>query len=73
MQAHILSLHYSVLAHILNPQDGSKGQKIFFLKLVMLDIKIEGNEAWSTIQAHFLSLHTPSAPGEGSKGQTFFF
>ena len=36
MQAH------SVLAHILNPQDGSKD---FFLKLVMLDIKLEGNEA----------------------------
>ena len=43
-----------------------------FLKVVMLHIKLEGNGTKSTMQAHILSLHTPSAPGAGSKVKTFF-
>ena len=33
--------------------------------------QIKGNGTYSNIQAHILSLHTPSAPGVRSKGQTF--
>ena len=32
-----------------------------------------GNGAKSTMQEHILSLHTPSAPGVGSKDQNIFF
>ena len=36
---------YSVLTHILDPWVGVKGQNIFFLKVVMLHIILEGNGA----------------------------
>ena len=42
-----------------------------FLKVVMLHIKLEGNGTKGTMQAHILSVHTPSAPGAGSKVKTF--
>ena len=39
----------------------------------MLHIKLEENGVRSTMQAHILSLHTPSVPGAESKVKTFFF
>ena len=36
---------YSVLTHTLNPWGGVKGQNNFFLKVVMLHIKLGGNGA----------------------------
>ena len=36
---------YSVLTHTLDPLDGVKGPNIFFIKVVMLRIKLEGNGA----------------------------
>ena len=42
-----------------------------FLKVVMLQIKLEGNGATSTMQAHILSLHTPLTPRV--KGQNIIF
>ena len=111
MQAHnILLLHTSSA-----PGMGSKGQNIFFLKVVVMHIKlkrmkhraprkhivcpytnprflglgqtvktffsesshvayqIKGDGALSTMQAHIMSLHTPSVPGVGSRGQNIFF
>ena len=67
MQAHIWSLHAPSVSGI--------GSKVitFFLKLVMLHVKLERNRAQSTMQAHILSFNTPSVPGVGSKGKTFLF
>ena len=41
----------------------------------MLHIKLKGIELSisTTMQAHILSLHKPSTPGVGSKGQNIFF
>ena len=33
---------------------------------------IEGNEAYNNMQVNTFPLHTPSAPGVGSRGQNFF-
>ena len=54
---------------ILDPEVGSKDQKVFFS--VMLHIKLKGMEHRAPYK--HLSLHAPSAPGVGSKGQNIFF
>ena len=41
--------------------------------MVMLHIKLKGNEAYNNMLANVLPLHTPLTPGVGSKGQFFFF
>ena len=46
-----------------------------FQNMVMLHIKIKGDDECSNIQAHNLSLHTPSTPGWGQRsklGQNIF-
>ena len=52
---------------------GVLSRSILFQKVVMLHIKLEENGVRSTMQAHILSLHTPSVPGAESKVKTFFF
>ena len=64
MQAHILSLH----THPRAPRVGSKGQNIFFLKVVMLHIKLKGMEQRVTCKHLFCSV-----PGVWLKGQNIFF
>ena len=51
-------------------KDRVKRSKHFFLKVVILHIKLNG--ALSTMQAHILSLHTPSPLGLGQNVKTFF-
>ena len=51
------------------PSTWGWGQKVtpyFFLKVVMLHIKLKG-----TMKASMLFFHTPLTPGVGSKGQFF--
>ena len=64
MQQHART--YSILTQTLDPLDEVEGQNDFFLNVVMLHIKLEGNGAKSTMQAHILSLHILSTPGVGS-------
>ena len=52
---------------------GSKGQNSTFSEHGHVAYQIKGNEECSSMQAHILSLHTPSTPGVGSKVKTFFF
>ena len=56
------------------PPVGVKMSKHSVLKVVMLHIKLKGMEhgTWNTMQAHSLSLHTPSVPGWGQKIGPFF-
>ena len=61
-------MHYSV-HRLLAPGARSKFEALFFLKVIMLHIKLKGME----YRAHILSLHTPSAPGGRPKGQNIFF
>ena len=49
---------------------GSKSQTIFFLKEVMLHIRIKADDAGSNMVANTLPTDTPSTQGLGSKGQT---
>ena len=70
MQQHTST--YSDLSHTLDPWGGVKGQKLFFSESGHIAYHINLNGSESTMQAHILSLHTPSTPGEGSKGQTYF-
>ena len=57
--------------HTLDPWTGSK-VKTFFLKVVMLHIKLEGNVAWITMKAHVLFLHTPRLLGRGQMSKRIF-
>ena len=50
---------------------GSKGQTIYFLKVVMLHIKAD--DAGSNMVANILPTGTPLTQGAGSKGQTISF
>ena len=61
------------LAHILSILGW--GQKVFFfLKVVSYDAyHINWNDAWNTMQANTLSLHTNLAPVEESKDQILYF
>ena len=59
-----------VLTVTYGPWVGSKGQ--FFLKVVMLHIKIKGNETYNIMQANILNLHRPSTPVCGLKVKIFF-
>ena len=52
---------------------GLWGQKVIFSESSHFAYQINGNGAWSTMQAHILSLHIPSTPGVESKGQNIFF
>ena len=52
---------------------GSKGQTIFFLKVVMLHIRIKADDAGSNMVANILPTDTPLTQGLGSKGQTISF
>ena len=61
---------YSVLTHTLNPQMESKGQHIFWLKVVMLHIKLKGIEHSVSCNYIFFS-YTHHRPPYGVK--TFFF
>ena len=67
MEAIILSLHAT-----LTPGVGSKGQNSFFLKVVMLPIKYNGNEMDDNMKANILPIHTPAIRGWGSKVKTLF-
>ena len=51
----------------------SKGQNSTFSDHGHLAYQIKGYDECSNMQAHILSLHTPSNPGVGSEDQTFFF
>ena len=44
----------------------------FFLKIVMLHIKLKEMECKALKKANIMSLSTPVAPGMGSKGQILF-
>ena len=67
MQAHFLSLHTPSI-----PGIGPK-VKTFFLKVVMLPIKLTGMKRRAPCkQIDSMSLHTHSAFGLGQKVKTFF-
>ena len=55
-----------VCRHTPNSEWDQKLKTVFFLKVVLLHIKLKGME-----QAHILALYTASVPGIGSKGQLF--
>ena len=55
------------------PGMGSKGQNSTFSEYAHVAYQIKGNHKCSNMQAHILSLHTPSTPGVGVKGQNIFF
>ena len=63
MQAHVLSLH---------PQAGSNGQTIFWLKVVMLHIKLKGMECRVTCK-HIFCPYTHPQPLDGVKRKNIFF
>ena len=63
MQQHTST--YSVLTHTLDPWGGVKSQNIVFSDSSHVIYQINGKGAWSTMQAHILSLQTPSIPGLG--------
>ena len=44
----------------------------FFSEYGHVAYQIEGNEAYNSMQANILPLHTTLTPGMGSKGQFFF-
>ena len=67
MQALFLSLHTP-----LTPV-GVKRSKHFFSENSHVAYQIKGSGALSTMQAHILSLYTPSTPGVWSNGQNIFF
>ena len=48
------------------------GQIIYFCESSHVAKQIKENRAQSTMKANMLSLHIPSTPGVGSKGQIFF-
>ena len=64
MQQHAST--YSVLTHTLDPCGGVKGQNCFSESSHVV-YKIKWNRECSNMQAHILSLHTPSTPALGSK------
>ena len=67
MQGHILSLH------TLDPWGGVKGQNNFFLKVVILHIKLKGMEHRAPCKHIFCPLTHTLDPGVESKIKTFFF
>ena len=71
-KVHHANLFY-VLTHTLDPWGEVKCQIIFFSESSHVAYQINENRAYSTMQAHRLSLHLPSAPGKGSKVQNIFF
>ena len=62
MQTHILSLHTPDVIR----------SKHFSSESSHVAYKSKGNGAWSTTQAHTLSLQTPSVRGVGSKVLSIF-
>ena len=54
------------------PQGWGQRSKQFFLKVVMLHIKLKEMEQIYTVHVHIMSLHTPSIPRVESKVKTFF-
>ena len=60
---------YSVLTHTSSLKSKVKP---FFSESSHVAYHINGNGAYSTMQAHILYLPTPSAPGMRSNGQFFF-
>ena len=66
--------HRAPCKHISCPKGGSKDQNKKNLKVRCHDAyQIKVNGVKSTMQAHILSLHTPSTCGVGSKGKILFF
>ena len=51
---------------------GSNGQNSTFSEHGHVAYQIKWNRECSTLQAHIMCLHTPSAPGVGSKVKTIF-
>ena len=49
------------------PWGGSKGQNSTFSEHGHVAYQLKGNKECSSMQAHILSLHTPSTPVVGSK------
>ena len=45
---------------------------MFFSEGSHVEYQIKGNGRYSSLQAHILSLHTPSTPEVESKGQNIF-
>ena len=64
MQQHAST--YSVLTHTLDTCGVVKGQS-FLSESSYVAYQIKGNVAKSSMQAHILSLHTPSTPWWGQK------
>ena len=52
---------------------GSKGQNSTFSEHSHVAFRVKWNRKCSNMQAHILSLHTPSAPGVGSKVKIIIF
>ena len=48
-----------------HPQAGSKGLTFFLVESSHVAYQIEGNGTQSNMQAHILTLHTPSTPRWG--------
>ena len=64
MKANMLSLHTPT-----TPGVGSKGHFLFFLKVVMLHIKLKWKKCRPTCKVILLNLHTPLTSGVGFNGQ----
>ena len=71
MEAKIHLFQNMVMLHIKGW--GQKVKTFFSSESSHVAYQIKGHIAKSTTKAHILSLHTPSAPGVGSKGQNIFF
>ena len=67
MEANILPIDPS-----LDPCGRVKRSKFNFSEHGHVAYQIKWNDKCSNIQAHILSLHTPSTPGVGSKVKTLF-
>ena len=67
MQAHILSLHTPSA-----PGVGSKDKNTFFLKVVMMHIKLKGMERSASCKHINCPYTHPKPLGVGSKGQTLW-
>ena len=59
---------YSFLTNTFNPKWSQK-VKTFFPESSHVAYQIKENGAYSTMQAHSMSLHTPSAPGWGQNSK----
>ena len=70
LQLYMILTHSMMVCHAHHlATDSNLAKNLLFTECGHVAYQIKGNEMYVNIQANILTLHTPSTPGVGSKGQ----